>query len=62
MNRDELVAAYREGRAAAVGDENPYTGTGAPARMWRRGYRQMLAEWFGARSPALQTYLQAQAE
>ncbi|QXO13936.1 hypothetical protein SEA_ILLUMINE_11 [Mycobacterium phage Illumine] len=59
MNRDELVAAYRAGRAAAVGDLNPYDGTGAPARMWRRGYRQMLAERL-MQLPALRAYFDAQ--
>ncbi|ARQ95447.1 hypothetical protein I5G81_gp08 [Mycobacterium phage Shandong1] len=55
MNRDELVAAWRAGRAAAPGDDNPYAGTGAPARMWRRGYRRMLLDML-TRSPAAQAY------
>ncbi|AXH50074.1 hypothetical protein SEA_JOY99_11 [Mycobacterium phage Joy99] len=58
MTRDELVAAYQAGRAAAVGDTNPYDGTGAPARLWRRGYRQILAARL-MQSPALQAYLNA---
>ncbi|AHB79541.1 hypothetical protein PBI_VALIDUS_11 [Mycobacterium phage Validus] len=55
MNRDEVIAAWRAGRAAAPGDPNPYAGTGAPARMWRRGYRRMLLDML-TRSPAAQAY------
>lgn len=59
MTRDELIAAYRAGLAAALGDVNPYEGTGSPARMWRRGYRQMLAARL-MQSPALRAYFAAQ--
>lgn len=55
MNRDELINAYRSGRAAAVGEPNPYAGSGTPARMWRRGYRVMLLDMLN-RSPAAQAY------
>ncbi|ASR85022.1 hypothetical protein SEA_PHELPSODU_10 [Mycobacterium phage PhelpsODU] len=61
MNRDELIAAHRAGRAAAVGDPNPYAGTGAPARMWRRGYRLMLLDMLN-RSPAAQAYENARTD
>ena len=58
MNRDELIAAWREGRAAALGAENPYAGTGAAARMWRRGYRRMCLATL-TNSPAARAYEQS---
>ncbi|QFP94798.1 hypothetical protein SEA_MARSHAWN_12 [Mycobacterium phage Marshawn] len=61
MNRDELVAAWRAGRAAAPGDPNPYAGLGASARMWRRGYRRMLLDVL-TQSPAAQEYENGRAD
>ncbi|QJD50412.1 hypothetical protein SEA_CHRIS_10 [Mycobacterium phage Chris] len=61
MNRDELVAAWHEGRAAAVGAPNPHAGTGAPARLWRRGYRRMLLDMLTT-SPAAQEYENGRAD
>ncbi|QFG14057.1 hypothetical protein I5G97_gp098 [Mycobacterium phage Curiosium] len=55
MNRDDLIAAWRAGRAASVGDPNPYAGNGALARLWRRGYRRMLLDKLN-RSPAALAY------
>ncbi|ASR85212.1 hypothetical protein I5H06_gp92 [Mycobacterium phage SirPhilip] len=51
--RDEILAARNEGRAASLGDPNPYSGTGSRARMWRLGYRTMLLDLLN-RSPARQ--------
>lgn len=42
--RDDLVTANRQGRAANVGDANPYVGRGALADMWRLGYQTMLLD------------------
>ncbi|QAU06428.1 hypothetical protein SEA_KISI_10 [Mycobacterium phage KiSi] len=56
IDRDAVVAARNEGRAAAPGDPNPYAGSGIQARMWRLGYRTMLLDRLN-RSPARQAFL-----
>ncbi|QIG61791.1 hypothetical protein SEA_JULIETTE_12 [Mycobacterium phage Juliette] len=56
MNRDEILAAHRAGRAATPGDGNPYAGQGVLADMWRLGYKQMLLDRLN-RSPARQAFL-----
>ncbi|QFG09393.1 hypothetical protein I5H08_gp094 [Mycobacterium phage Yuna] len=61
MNREQLIEAYRAGRMAAPGDPNPYAGMGAPARMWRRGYRTTMLDKLN-RSPAAQAYLNARTD
>lgn len=40
----EAKRAQAEGRAANVGDRNPYFGRLALAVAWRNGYRQMIEE------------------
>ncbi|MBI3226621.1 MAG: hypothetical protein HYZ39_16365 [Mycolicibacterium cosmeticum] len=54
--RDKAMAAWREGRAAAIGDSNPYAGTGTQADMWMQGYKAMLWAHM-SRSPALQPFI-----
>lgn len=55
---DETLRARREGRTAEIGAANPYDGDTTPvlARVWRAGYREMLADRLRT-SPARQQYL-----
>jgi hypothetical protein len=59
--RDEYIAATRAGRAAQVGDRNPYRGQGVLADLWMRGYEAMLNQWI-ADTPTRQATLRAQSE
>lgn len=59
--RDEMVAASRDGRAAAPGDANPYAGQDILADLWRLGYQTILVDKLN-RSPARQAFLDAQQE
>jgi hypothetical protein len=52
----ELKRAHAEGRAADIGDLNPYRGQIVSAAVWRAGYRRMLEDAI-ANSPAMQAYL-----
>jgi hypothetical protein len=61
VTRDEMVAASTAGRAATPGDVNPYYGQGILADLWRLGYQSMLEDIM-ARSPARQSFLDAQSE
>lgn len=42
--RDDVVTARNAGRAAKLGDMNPYAGQGVLADMWRLGYQSMLLD------------------
>lgn len=44
MTADDLRKAYNEGRQAAVGTVNPYSGKGLTARAWLIGYHVKLVE------------------
>lgn len=61
IDKDAVIAARNEGRAASPGDPNPYYGQGVLARMWRLGYKTMLLDGL-INSPARQAYLEAQRE
>ena len=59
--REEYIAANRAGRAAQVGDPNPYRGQGILADLWMGGYEAMLNQW-EADAPQRQAALRAQSE
>lgn len=59
IDKQQVIAARNEGRAAKPGDPNPYYGSGQLARMWRYGYRTMLLDRLN-HSPARQKFLAAQ--
>lgn len=60
VDKEAVIAAWREGRAAVPGAPNPYYGQGLLARMWMDGYKTMLLDRL-TNSPARQAYLAAQA-
>lgn len=56
----ELKRAHAEGRAADIGDLNPYRGQIVLAAVWRGGYRRMLDD-MRANAPARQAFLRRAA-
>lgn len=59
--RDDYKAAVVAGRAAQIGDANPYSGQGILADLWRSGYLRMLEQWLSD-APARQAALRKAAD
>ncbi|MFN6543910.1 ribosome modulation factor [Mycobacterium sp. NPDC051198] len=57
ITAEDCKRARAEGRAAQIGDVNPYAGTSlALAKIWAAGYNDMLLQrWYS--TPTAQRYL-----
>lgn len=60
-DKEAVIAARNEGRAAKPGDRNPYYGQGVLARMWQLGYKTMLLDRMN-NSPTRRRFLDAQSD